>query len=768
VEDPFCGRTFNDVMSHNTHAHRMLDQGWRFYCHKQYEKALEKYCLVQQSSPLYPASLHLQALAHREIGHTQIAIELLKHSLHLQPTNAQAWSDLGKLHFQLGHNQQVIACFQMRLNLVPDDWEALRYLGLSCHALDNKEEALRCFKNMMAIRPDHTEAYRYAANVLFCMGRYQEALELSDRTMQLSSTDAEAWNNRAATYFAMSDFVRSKECAEEALKIAPRYAEAWTTCTQALAELADYMQARQCLMRALEIDSQNATLYFKLGIIDFKELHYEDALVRFEQALTIDPTYQEARCNHAACLLKMERTEEAISALQTLLALAPDQAQSLNNLGVLYLTKGQYARALPLFERAVSLKADYVDALMNLGSAMEHERQWDRAITYYSRAYEHAPDHPELLGNLLNAKLRSCDWSNWETLTTRLLDCMRAGKDVCAPLRALPLAEDAALLKTYVASYCAQTYGENSAAIAITSERRKIRVGYYSSDFREHPVAYLMAEIFECHDRDHFEILGFTYNLPDKGEMYKRIARSMDKIYDLDPLSHRDAVRMCRELQLDVAVDLARFTGRSRAGIFIDRVAPVQINYIGYPSTMGVANWDCVIADEVVVPASHRSYYGEKVIWLPGCFQANSTYLKVEDRVYAREDLGLPRDGFVFCCFNGLNKLQPSVFRLWMSILRQVPDSVLWLVNSNAVAKQNLRASAEGLGVAGERIVFTEPVSLPEHHARQRAADLFLDTMPFNAGATASSSLRVGLPILICAGDTFSARMGASLLLTPA
>ena len=752
------------MMSQSLDAKQVLDRGWDLYCRRQYEQALAEYSLVERDSPLYSASLHLRALAHRELGHIEMALELLRDALRLKPDNARGWGDLGKLCFQAGHHQPAIACFEMRLKLAAGDWESLRYLGLSCHALGKEEEALGFFLQMMKTRPEEAEAYRGAAAVLSSLGRCREALEHSDRALQLSSASAETWTNRAAIYFAMKDFLRARECAEQAVKIAPHFVEAWTSGAKALAELADYGQARQCLMRALEIEPGNKTLHFELGIVAFKQIHYEEALACFERALALDAGYLDARSNRAACLLKLERTEEAIAALEAILHSLPNHAESLNNLGFIYLAQKKFAAAVERFERAIAVKPDYVDALVNLAGAMDETRQWDKALTYYSRAYEAAPEHPELLGSLLNAKLRNCDWADWEALKTELLECMRAGKNICTPFRALPIVEDAALLKNSVASYCAKTYGEKSGSLAIAPPGQKIRVGYYSSDFREHPVAYSMAEIFEHHDRDRFEILGFSYDLPEKDEMYRRIAGSIDRMYDLDGLSNSDAVRMGRELQLDVAVDLAGFTGRARARIFIERVAPVQMNYMGYPGTAGVANWDYILADEVVVPASHRSYYGEKVIWLPGCFQANSADLKVEDRVYSRAELGLPNHGFVFCCFNGLHKLQPSVFKHWMSILRQVPGSVLWLVNSNATAKRNLRASAEGFGVAGERVVFTEPVSLAEHHARQMAGDLFLDTTPFNAGATASSSLRVGLPILTCAGETFSARMGASLL----
>ena len=290
----------------------------------------------------------------------------------------------------------------------------------------------------------------------------------------------------------------------------------------------------------------------------------------------------------------------------------------------------------------------------------------------------------------------------------------------------------------------------------------KIRVGYFSADFHQHAVCVQMIDLFERHDRSQFEIVGFSFG-SDKDEMTDRVSAAMDRFIDVRSLSDREVAELSRKLEVDIAVDLMGFTDHFRLGIFAQRAAPIQVNYLGYPGTMGADYIDYLIADPTVVPESARPHYSEKIVTLPDSFQANSRN-PISPKPYTRSDQGLPERGFIFCCFNNSYKIGPATFALWMRILQQVEGSVLWLLAGNPIADANLRKQAAEHGIAPERLFFAQRLPLAEHLSRQRVADLFLDTLPFNAGATASPALWAGLPVLTCAGETFAGRMGASLL----
>ncbi len=293
-------------------------------------------------------------------------------------------------------------------------------------------------------------------------------------------------------------------------------------------------------------------------------------------------------------------------------------------------------------------------------------------------------------------------------------------------------------------------------------KREKIRLGYFSAEFFNHAVSFLTAELFEKHDKTQFELIAFSFSNV-KDDMTKRLTCAFDRFIDVSKLSDQNVALMARELEIDIAIDLGGFTGGCRTGIFALRAAPVQVNYLGFPGTMGADYIDYIIADATIIPATHQQYYTEKVAYLPS-FQVNDTKRTISERKFSREELGLPSTGFVFCCFNNITKINPFMFDSWMRILKQVQGSVLWMLGENATAVSNLIQEAESRGVEGSRIIFAKRETFPDYLARYRVADLFLDTLPFNAGTTASDALWVGLPILTQIGETFAGRMAASLL----
>lgn len=491
---------------------------------------------------------------------------------------------------------------------------------------------------------------------------------------------------------------------------------------------------------------------------------------------------------------------EAMRSFETALGLAPDNVLALNNLAILHKEAGQHVLARELWEKAVALKPDYVDAYVGLGQAckelalyplaIQHLQQAlhlqadhaeahmslgnvyyatvqsDLAFEHFLRAYQLRSDLPYLLGSLLHTKAKLCLWHgepDFEQLKSRI----KAGAHLqVPPFAALSMTEDPELLADITRTFGAERYpirDELGACLPGTGTE-VLHVAYYSSDFRNHAVAQLICQVLAQHDRKKLRVFAFSIGTDAPDEMTLRIQNSVDVFVDVRDKSDIEIARLSRSMHIDVAVDLNGFTEKNRTGIFAYRCAPVQVNYLGYPYTTGLPYFDYILADKTVITEKERQHYSEQIIWLPDCYQANDPNKLISPEVFRREDFGLPITGFVYCCFNNSHKIAIETFRIWMKILQAVPGSVLWLLKESGQAVPNLRRAAESLGVAGERIVFAERMALDRHLARHALADLFLDTLPYNAHTTASDALWAGLPVLTCIGSLFPGRVAASLL----
>ena len=361
--------------------------------------------------------------------------------------------------------------------------------------------------------------------------------------------------------------------------------------------------------------------------------------------------------------------------------------------------------------------------------------------------------------------MQICSWLGLEDSIASLSKRVMASEKVALPFQLLSLTDDALIHKKSSETYIQSKHPSSSVLGEIPKLPRgkKIRIGYFSGDFKNHPVAYLIAELFEIHDISKFEIYAFSL-VKAYDAMSSRLQKAFDHFIDIDGMSDIEVAKLARDKSIDIAVDLSGFTTDSRTGIFSHGAAPIQVNYLGYPGTMGADYMDYIIADKTLIPIESQSYYSEKVVYLPNSYQVNDRKRLISDRLFTREELGLPEDGFVFCCFNNNYKILPSTFDSWMRILNAVDGSVLWLFQAHPRVVDNLKKEAGKQGVAPQRIVFASRMPLPEHLARYRHANLFLDTLPYNAHTTASDALWTGLPVLTLQGQSFAGRVAASLL----
>jgi predicted O-linked N-acetylglucosamine transferase (SPINDLY family) len=422
--------------------------------------------------------------------------------------------------------------------------------------------------------------------------------------------------------------------------------------------------------------------------------------------------------------------------------------------------------ALQCVDRALQLNPNYAEAHFNRGTVLHELKRFDEALESYLRALQINPDQDWLYGTCLHAQMRICEWNGFEARMADLAVRVEQGKAASPPFVLVTMTDSLPLQRRAAEIWVRETCPPNPELPPIPRRERgsKLRVGYYSADYYNHATALLVAGLFERHDRDKLEIVAFNFGRGQHDELTERLVAAFDEFVDVRAKTDVQIAQLSRDMQIDIAVDLKGFTMQQRCGIFVHRAAPIQVGYLGYPGTMGAPFIDYLVADRTLIPPQAREHYAEKIAYLPGSYQVNDRTRRIADRQWSRADFGLPAEGFVFCSFNNVYKITPTLFKCWMQILRRVEGSVLWLLEDNDMASGNLRKAARSAGVDPARLVFSARLVAAEHLARHRLAGLFIDTFPCNAHTTASDALWAGLPLVTCAGESFPARVAASLL----
>ena len=665
---------------------------------------------------------------------------------------------------QQGQMQRAVALYVEVLKEQPEHFEALRLLGILAGQQGQAQTALELFTRALAVNPAHASTHSNRGNALLALKRLDEALASCERAVALDPASVEALYNHGVVLKALGRPAEALASFDRALALRPDFAEALNARGNMLRDLGRKAEARASYAQALVIRPAFAEAANNLGLT-LRELGLPaEALAACDRALAVRPDFPEALLNRAHALLMLKRTTEALASYDSALAIRPDYAEALNYRGVALQIQRRREEALASFDRAVALRPDYVEALTNQGALRLTLRRMDEAQDSFRRALAIDPGYPYLFGSWLNAKLSVCDWSGLAAAAAELAAGIDAGRRVAAPFAILGAAVSRQRQRRCAEIYVQDRHPPVPAAAVRVQAHDRIRLGYFSADLHNHPTAYLMAELFERHDRTKFELHAFSFGPAVASAMRSRLAAAFDTFTDVREKSDADIALLARSMEIDIAVDLKGFTEDSRTDIFARRAAPIQVNYLGYPGTMGADYIDYLIADRTLVPDDHVDGYAEKIVCLPDSYQPNDTQRVIADRQFTRREAGLPEQGFVFCCFNNNWKIAPDMFGIWLRLLKQVEGSVLWLLEDNAAAARNLRREAGLQGVGVERLVFAPRLPLAEHLARHRLADLFLDTLPCNAHTTASDALWAGLPVLTCPGETFAGRVGASLV----
>ena len=557
-------------------------------------------------------------------------------------------------------------------------------------------------------------------------------------------------------------------CLQEALRISPDNAGARYSLGIALMALRRAEQALAAFDAVMSTGAQDPRLFNHRGVALWNLKRPAEALASFDQALALEPQSAEAWGNRGLALRDLARPGEALASFDRVLAIAPQSAAAWNSRGNVLREMGRFDEAIESYAQAIAIRPDFSEALNNRGYTWwSDKQQFAPALADLEQAFALDPDHPYAAGEILHLKMCVADWSGFEAGKARLEADVQAGKRSARPFIFQAVSDSPACLQACSRIWARDMYLESPFAPhdrAARKGHRKIRLGYVSGEFRQQATQILMAGLYEAHDRGRFELVAVDNGYSDASAMRKRLEKAFDKWIDISQLSDEDAAAAIRAEEVDILVNLNGYFGRPRMGVFARRPAPVQVNYLGFPATLGAPYIDYIIADRHVIPDDEQRFYDEKVVTLPGSYQVNDNKGRAIAHPPGRAEAGLPDKGFVFCNFNNAYKLTPETFAGWMRILKQVDGSVLWLLESPAPFADNIRKQAKTYGVDGARIIFAPDRAPADHLARLSLADLFLDSLPYNAHTTASDALWAGVPLLTRRGNAFAGRVAASLL----
>ena len=675
-----------------------------------------------------------------------------------------------ELHFGLGVCRRgcgdlsgAAAAFQDALTRNPQFPDAQNNLGLVYDELGRLAQAVECFQRAVAIRPDFAAAHRNLGDGLLRLGQPSAAAAAFQQAAALRPGDAVVHAELGAARLAANDIAGAIDALERALSLDGRLADAAINLGEALRILNAPDRAAAAFRRALALKPDAAEAHLGLGKLAAVLGNASEATSHLLTAAQLKPDDPRFALIVVDALDQLGFKMEAEGSLLDLAKRYPDDPAIQDAQGAQLHRKGDLSGALACYERALAADGNRPDTLLNRGRTLESMGSYKEAIESIERSLAIRPAHTETVASLASCAVRVCDWKLTAESLTQLRNAPD-GIDFLHPFLMLATDLEPSDIAQSLKRRGRQLGGNGPIAAPVRYAHDRLRVAYVSPDFREHPVAHALAGIIDRHDRQRLTPIAVSLTTPG-GAIGLRLRSAFDEFIDASSMSDLEVASQMRQREIDVAIDLAGHTTGARPAIFSSRAARVQINYLGFPGSMGADFMDYIIADEVVLPRADDSLYSERVLRMPNCYLPFDSTRPPADPAYSRIEAGLPPQGFVFCAFNNGYKITRDMFEVWMSLLRDVPDSILWLRSMDSVTSANLASAAIARNVAPERLVVAPFVDRIESHVtRLQMADLFLDTVPYNAHTTASEALWAGVPVISCRGRTFAGRVGASVL----
>ena len=742
----------------------MLQKG--FVLHQQ-NKLQEAKVIYEQILAIEPSdfnALQFLGLLYAQTNQFLKAVNFLSKALQINPDNVDCCTNYGNVLQELKRFDEAIGCYDKALRIKKD---ALTYYnrGSALKELKRFDESLASYEQAININPD-ADIYNNLGYVLQVLNRLEEALVSYDKAISIKLDHAEAYFNRSSVLQELKRFDESLTGYEQAISFKPDYAAAYNNLGNVLKELKRFDESLSSYEQAISIKPDYAEAYFNRGVVLQELNRLEGALASYDKAINIRPDYADAYFNRGNTLKELKFLKKALVSYEQAISIKSDYVEAYNNSGVVLQELKHFEQALVIYDQVISIKPDYADAYFNSGVVLQEFKRYDEVTAFFNKVINIKPNYKLLIGQLQHVKMVMCDWENFEKQRNLILQKIDAKEPVIAPFPILAIVDDSKLHRKVAESYVAENHPYKPILEPVIEKilNKKIRLGYYSADFRFHAVTILIAELIEIHNTEKFELIAFSFGTDIKDEMQNRLSKAFDQFIDVRNKSDQEVAILSRHLGVDIAIDLGGYTKDCRPGIFSYRAAPIQLSYIGYLGTSGSPYMDYLIADKTIVPVDSQNYYSEKIVYLPS-YQVNDRKRKISSRQFSRKDFDLPMNSFIFCCFNNNYKILPATFDGWMKILTTVDNSILFLYAENKWVRSNLINEALKRGISSERLVFGEHLEPDEYLARYKICDLFLDTFPYNAGTTASDALWAGLPVLTMMGESFASRMAASLLI---
>ena len=627
--------------------------------------------------------------------------------------------------------------------------------------------AVEMYQKVLLDDPKNAIALSMLGIIAIQSDHYDVAAELLSRAIQVKKKDPLLFFTLGVALQKWGKLDEAVLKYKKAVTLKPDYTQAHINMGIILMEQGKLDEAVLKYKRVIALEPDHASVHFDIGQILRKQGKIDEAVLAYQKAIALKPEYAEAYNAIGVIFEGRRKFAEAAEMYGQAISVKPDYAVARFNLGNSFKEQGKQDEAIAQYAEAIVLKPDFAAAHINLGNMLEKRGMLNEAVLLYEQALTLQPDDPKRLAELVHFIYHACAWDKIGGHEARLLGMVRQKREGISPFAILGMSSTAEDQLICARSFDGGKWQPQKSLFIHNSKKSggRIKIGYLSSDLHNHATAHLMADLFERHDRSRFSITAYSYGPDDGSPVRKRLVKAFDSFIDLRDFSDGDAAQKIYDDGIDILIDLkGGYTTDARIGIPARRPAPLQVNYLGYPGTMGADFIDYIIADRFIIPEDQEKFYSEKVVCLPDCYQPNDTHRQIAETTPMREACGLPERGFVFCCFNANYKITPQIFDIWMRLLQEVPGSVLWLLEGNQSVKGNLKHEVERRGVDPSRIIYAPKVSPSAHLARHRLADLFLDTLPVNAHTTASDALWVGLPVLTCVGTTFAGRVAGSLL----
>ncbi len=703
---------------------------------ERFGEARAVYAQLLEADPKNAVALHHLGIVEHRLGRSDEGIALIGHALAVQPRNAHVYSDLAVMLMELRRYAQAAEACSKAFALDPNIAAIHSISGDLLLRQGDHAGAERAYARAIELQPDLAAAQAGRAEALAVLGRLDEAAAACGLALRHNPALPQAHGARGLIFYKRGRL----------------------------------SEAAAAFQDALRLDPGIALIQTRLGNVHHAQGQFEEALAAYERAIDAEPERAEFYCNKALALQELGRLKDACDAFFHALTIKPDFAEALTRLGILLNRMGRANEAIAALRNAVELAPRNGAAWLNLAGVLkEHDRVVEAAEAYRVLLKLGEGPMAAALFDYCHLRRHLCNWNGLEEAERLAIDALKACGKRVPPFGALAMActpeDHLALARLWASGFKAAAPSARASLPHLShAPGRRIRLGYLSTDFYDHATASLIAELFELHDRDRFELFAYCFSPDDGSAMRRRLVAAFDRFAGLREQPNAKAVEQIAGDRIDVLVDLKGYTRSARTIILAQRPAPVQVNYLGYPSTMGAPFIDYIIADPFIAPMAHQRFFDEKIVHLPDCYQPNDRLRRTAPTPQTRSECGLPESGFVFCAFNSVYKITAEIFSVWMRLLGQVPGSALWLLDANEIAKANLRGEAAARGVDPDRLVFAPKIPIAEHQARYAFADLFLDNLPVNAHTTASEALWAGLPVVTCAGEVFVGRVAGSLL----